>query len=591
MTALPDAPISTGSPLPDGSIITAIEGLHGAWWCLHASRPGAADVQGLVPGPALQPLWSRHADAVRALQALDHPRVLVPRGEGVVQKLPVILVPSPRGERIDLWMQRQLGRGDMDGARAVELATRIAEALQSLHAFGVHGALTFLDLWIQPAGEIEITGAGWRWLALAATGGRDPHFEASGTIAPEVRDDPYALTEAADAWSLGAMVVCLLTDAWWPHAQLQEALDQVLETAPPALGSLLEALLAEEPSQRLSDFGEIRHRLVDCQAALGFATFTGVMQAVKVDDLFAGLDLPPVQLTADQRWVVRRQGRDWGPFDEDAIFAQLDREEFDEHIDILDTMTRQVRALREVPELRDRVRAWIPVRDARVEQRRQQREQMVQGVKRTSSTAVLLTTLGVLLIGWLGYLNASAVTPMNWDAVQGEWAWEVQPPRVEYEGIAADDALLAALFDFTERPAQAEEPAATRRRRPTDRARAGGDTAWDDDREPEDDYVVDLDSSLPSSLLTSDQINATVSEHLGRIRACYDQEMQINPGFRGVTASWSIRPDGRTFQVRISEPGGASSTGQACVVRAVRRMRFPQFNNVPMNVSFPLRMR
>jgi hypothetical protein len=54
-----------------------------------------------------------------------------------------------------------------------------------------------------------------------------------------------------------------------------------------------------------------------------------------------------------------------------------------------------------------------------------------------------------------------------------------------------------------------------------------------------------------------------------------------------VTVQWSIVPDGRTTNIRIESHGEVSDDARSCLRRAFRRMRFPEFNDVPMNISVP----
>jgi hypothetical protein len=348
----------------------------------------------------------------------------------------------------------------------------------------------------------------------------------------------------------------------------------------------LEALLDEEPGLRMASPNEVRAHV---EAALAHIAEAKGPEPDK--DPFEGLELPPVP--QDQGpdelpiWIVRRDGRDWGPFSQRDVLAQLHRDEIDEHTVVVDMRDRDARTLLESLAFKAAVKAYLPVRAEKEVQRIEKREHTVAAVKRTSSTAMIATGLGVALLSYIGYVNASATAPLQMENFPGSWGFVVAMANTEYTGISADDALLAALFDYSDPAAEAQNP--DRPARPG-RAAQPDDNYEEEDEILADDYVVDFDNTAPTSLLTSDQINATVRENLYRIRDCYAAETAANPGFRGVVASWSIRPDGRVYNARLTEDSVASRTLEQCVLRAIRRMQFPQFNNTPMNISFPLRV-
>src|SRR5699024_11151303 len=103
-----------------------------------------------------------------------------------------------------------------------------------------------------------------------------------------------------------------------------------------------------------------------------------------------------------------------------------------------------------------------------------------------------------------------------------------------------------------------------------------------------EEYIIDFVSQKPAGKLNQSEVNATINKYASRIGSCFQEEMRNNANFKGATLRFSINPSGKTFSVRASTEGGKmSSTAEGCLVRAVRSMRFPQFNDVPMSVAYP----
>lgn len=577
--------LPAGSRLPDGSVIERLIESNEAISHYAASHPELG---------AVVARWvSQHA--LRAAGALDeqfnslslvaHPGVERFLGRGTLQGTPYFLTAAVPGTPLSAWLDARRSQGGPTPDEALHLAAHIARSLEAVHTAGPHAAIRLEDVIISDSGQVVLTGAGYRRLELSVVNG-SASFAGRASIAPEVCADVWQATEASDYWSLGVLLLAMLLGAEPAPEEVPSALNEASALVSAEMMALLEGLLDEEPGLRMASPAEVQAHV---NAALQRMVDERLPEPEK--DLFEGLDLPPVPQGQGPDelllWIVRRDGRDWGPFSEKDLIAQLHRDEVDENTVVVDTRNREVRSLGESPTFKAAVRAYLPVRAEKEVQRIEKRENTVKAVKRTSSTAVIATGLGVALLSYIGYVNASATEPLHMENFPGSWGYVVAAANTEYTGISADDALLAALFDYRD-PVQEQE----RSDRPR-RNGAGGSSAADLEEEDEilgDDYVVDFDNTAPTSLLTSDQINATVRENLYRIRDCYAAETAANPGFRGVVAAWSIRPDGRVFNARLTDDSVASRTLEQCVLRAIRRMQFPQFNNTPMNISFPLRV-
>lgn len=584
MSAREMAALPTGSKLPDGSVIERFLEGNEAMAHYAAVHPELGAVRAHWVAPEALRTVAALDDALKTLSSVVHRSVERHLGRGTLQGTPYFLTAAIVGTPLPKWLAQQAGEDGLSQEYALRLLTHIVRSLEVLHVAGPHAAIRLEDILLCAGGEVVLTGAGYRRVELAASV-QSQAFLSRASIAPEVRDDVWQATESADYWSLGIVLLTLLRGAEPAPEEVPSALNEVAARVSAQTLALLEALLDEEPGLRMSSPGEVR---ANVEAALKRIAEEKGPEPEK--DPFEGLDLPPVP--QDQGpdelpiWIVRRDGRDWGPFSQRDVLAQLHRDEIDEHTVVVDMRNRDARTLLESLTFKAAVKAYLPVRAEKEVQRIEKREHTVAAVKRTSSTAMIATGLGIALLSYIGYVNASATAPLQMENFPGSWGFVVAMANTEYTGISADDALLAALFDYSDPAAEAQNPD-----RPARPGRAAQpDDNYEEDEILADDYVVDFDNTAPTSLLTSDQINATVRENLYRIRDCYAAETAANPGFRGVVASWSIRPDGRVYNARLTEDSVASRTLEQCVLRAIRRMQFPQFNNTPMNISFPLRV-
>lgn len=314
--------------------------------------------------------------------------------------------------------------------------------------------------------------------------------------------------------------------------------------------------------------------------------------------LFASAKKERETVADDQeRWLVRIQGVDFGPFDGPKVRAKLEADEIDEYTVVTDNVTGELFDLLDAPHFTDFVFDYIPRRERRRLEIEQRKQDLVDEVKKRSVRATFSVALGAILLSALGLagLHFSGIlafrdlletvrpTPVEFpfDQVVRNYRFSFEVPEPEYQAIAADEALVAALF--------AEKPASRGRSR---RSGGSGNLRFDDEGAGGGDYVLDFDSSKPASKLSSKEVNATISSNSSRISSCFQDELRNNNNFKGATLRFSINPSGQTFSVRASTDGGRmSSTAENCLVRAVRSMRFPQFNDVPMSVSYPFYVR
>ncbi len=553
------------------------------------------------------------------------------------------------------------GRGRLSARHVVEMIGRSSSLLLALRPVSPAGAYAIDDMILCRDGHVALTGLGTARLALAARGA-----EAWGNlacVAPELREDRWAITEACDVYCLGVAGLALLAGRTPTVEQLPRLLDAVELQHGPGLATAFRALVSDDPHDRPSDPDEI-HGIFGLLGARGAgAVFTGQHGAVVTRtgqqaavesapapsrasgpmlvaaaevraaaptppsspavpprgqhmtepldaldvveevqrrssaptpptpppsiDLGLALDLLPSPADGNpdeqSRWVYRKDGRDIGPFPATRIRELLEAGEIDEHTEIVDLFEGGEAQLVDTHYFTDYVIDYLPRRAQAQLARAEKRERVVTEVRRTGRTTIFAGVLAAVALAAVFALTRTRPMPLPLETIYAPWPHAIAAPQPDYQSISADSALLAQLFDFSE-PAPPPPPVQARA---SGSRRSGGAAVdeWQD--EVFEEFSVRFDDTAPTRRLTSEEINGTIRGSVGAFRPCFESELRGNPGFRGATVNFSIRPDGGTFNISVDARGGLSTANERCLITAVRRLRFPQFNDVPMSVSFP----
>lgn len=548
--------------------------------------------------PSVVGAYHAHGDLFDALGALNNPSVqrLLERGQDWVA------LSFHKGETLDRWLARREGGTAPTFREAHDLLGYLCVALEALHTAGAHGALTLQNVLVDQQGAVLVLQPGVARLTLEASA-----HDLVG-LAPEVLGDPWAASEASDIYGLGVMAVAMLSNAAPTANTFSMLVEELASHYPAQVVAWVQACLSEEPIMRPGSVAEVRRALRESLVVMRAAGLSGEVvgpgaqphqsadaaaapasATAAIDALLADLDVAVAVNDSAQtgaRWLVRKQGRDFGPFDRAHVLRMLHSDEIDEHTEVVDSWTQAAAPIVDVHEFSDAVIDYLPQRAKRRLQSAERREHIVTEVKRTGRTTAIVGTLAAIVLAASAWALRAEATPVPLASLVGSFDFVVDAPQPDYQAVQADQALLAALFNFADPvPELPPEPATRARRRTADGGPAAA--AAEDEEILDGDYVVRFDGSSPSRKLTSAEINETVFANLGAVRPCLENEMRRSPRFRGATVSWSIQPDGRTFGVSVSSSGGISDENETCLTRAFRRMRFPTFNDVPMSVSFP----
>lgn len=90
--------------------------------------------------------------------------------------------------------------------------------------------------------------------------------------------------------------------------------------------------------------------------------------------------------------------------------------------------------------------------------------------------------------------------------------------------------------------------------------------------------------------LTTEQIRRVVMAHTGALRACYESEVQRQPGLHGgVTVSFTVAADGSVSDAAVAISTLQSPRVEACILRQLKAWRFPAGEGPTTVLAYPFR--
>lgn len=99
---------------------------------------------------------------------------------------------------------------------------------------------------------------------------------------------------------------------------------------------------------------------------------------------------------------------------------------------------------------------------------------------------------------------------------------------------------------------------------------------------------VERGSPRVNGYLSPEQINRVVRANQAAIRYCYEVEVQRQPNLRGrVAINWRINLQGSVTSARVAESTLRNARVEGCMVRQIRRWRFPQPDGGEVVVTYP----
>jgi len=512
--------------------------------------------------------------------------------------------------------QREQGR-EVTPAEMFHVVAQICDGLEAIHEHLVHGLLTPFNIYIAEDGVVQIQNLGFGQISarhLHAQG--EGPFHESIYVAPEVAANPENLGPRADLYSAGMIVAEMLSGGGLPR-EVGEARDvavRIARTYSAGIHRLVGTSLAEDPSKRTSSIAEFRMALENAVREAGVEPKDGlpetglrVQPAVEIRDEEADLfDVPGPDESGgreadetDERYLVRKEGLDYGPFTREEVLEQLYDDEIDEHTSVLDRAIQERAPLGEQEAFVDEVEEYIPIRAERRRKERERRQQIERRVKQ-GGKAVLVVGIfaGLVVLVGMSYYYFTRPDPKELPVEKAFVALEYEflPPPKEFKTVSADEDVLEKIFN--PEAANREVPEQIRRARRGTGGGTGGTGGGGEGATPEGESTdqevstVDMGSSEGSdTVLTDKKINNIILSDFSVLRGCVQKELENNPSFDGVTVKFYIRPNGTTGGVTLREKQYLERPVGRCLVREFRQMEFPAHSAVSnKGVTFPLQI-
>lgn len=550
-------------------------------------------------------------DRIRQAGQLEHPNLTQIHGMGRTPDGDMFVVLDfVDGDTLSsLVAERREQEQPLELAEAFHVTAHVANALAVVHEVTAHGVVTPYNVYISRDRVVKVGNLGFGRIVakyLADKKNEGPFLE-SAFVAPEVARAPNKLSPAADIFSLGMLTADLLSPHGLPadREAAHQYGRQAIKGQPPAVLELVRRALDEVPSKRPGSAGEFRDRFEDAvrqsradlyDRGYAFPVESAVEPQTSSegdDDLFdigAGPDGSEAG-SSEERYLVRRDGLDYGPYTKSEVLEQLYDDEIDEHTSIQDRVTQTRKPLGEMEAFEEEVAEYVPKREERRRKERERRERIKQTAKQ-GGIAVLgaAVAAGVVLLGVMLYYYFNRPEPQKLpiDEAFASMDYTFSPPPSDFQTVSVDDDVLAGIFNpdasgdaIRERLASAESQQGT-----GGRGSPGGSAG------EEGDSVSSVDMSEGSEetrTLSDQEIYDIILSDFESLRTCIQAQLDREPGFEGVHVKFFIRPSGSTGGVQIQESGYRDTKVGRCLVRQFRQLEFPKSSAISKRgVTFPL---
>jgi serine/threonine protein kinase len=593
-----------GTVLDDGTRITEFLGQSAGGESYRGEHPRFGSVVAKLLSAEVEAIVPLFANELDQLCGVMHPNLQRFYGTSRVAGRTLLVVEYVEGQTLRSALDVRIARGATFSFRSIfNLLSSVSSALAILHRVGPHGALTSENIFVQPDGRIKVVNVGYARL-LFASAHREEMFAQSAYVAPELWEGGSENSRASDLYALGVLTIALASGTHPTHDQMLPLLEEISSRFTPEMRALLETCLAHDPSSRIASAADFSYALGVVFQSLNALPSQGPQSGdspafrrnssviISAFPEPAGRasapSVPPTQLPPsgsshpqhgssgkhgvldEPRWVIQKRGRDFGPYPQSEVERQLEAGEIDENTRVFDLYKKESSLLIDVPAFGDFVLDFIPRREKRRLAKGEQRSELGRKAVRTVSVVVVL----ILLISAGGFAAYLKLRPAPRIIEYGklvrptlDQVFEVKKPT--YQALAPDSALVAELF-------QRPDPT------------VGSVPEGLPSEEPDEDLAaMDLAEAGPPRKLTNDEIQTTLRTNLPRMQRCFGAELRANPNFKGATVNWSVRADGKVFNVRLESAGDSSKTLELCMIRTFRAIRFPAFNDLPMNIAFP----
>jgi len=277
-----------------------------------------------------------------------------------------------------------------------------------------------------------------------------------------------------------------------------------------------------------------------------------------------------------QRWLVEKQGVDYGPFTSKQIIEKLFGEEIVADTNLYDIETDKRLALSEHSLFDDALVSWV---HEKAERDKRRAEEAREAADRRRTRTFMSIGIGLLIIvGGLG----------------GGFAWYQstlpKPEKAHLAGLVAKwTGTLPQILLPDEAPETVAETAERTKARQVD---ASMKRVRDEARKIVEEARLaassELDGTMPGGgtgkSFDQDAMNALVAERNPQIIKCLQEEIRRDPGRRNFEIKATILPRGDVINVRME---GGTPSGNSCVRSALGSLKVPPFDGTNQALRLP----
>lgn len=274
-----------------------------------------------------------------------------------------------------------------------------------------------------------------------------------------------------------------------------------------------------------------------------------------------------------QRWLMERDGIDYGPFTGKQIVEKLFKEEIDASTVIFDIETDRRLPLSEIDLFEEALVAWVHEMDKRQKQRAEEAE-AAAARRRTrivlGTILFLAVTFGGGFGGWIIYQKSLP------EPARANLAGMVTVMKVGLPPVSLPEELPETAAEIRERR-EKERKERFARANAAERARIL--------REERLAESSSLDATAGGTgKFDRSQFDTVMAGRQGGMVRCLQNEVRRNPSLKSLTVEITVIPTGELINVKMP---GASGRGQSCVRKALRGLKVSGFAGTNVKVKLP----
>lgn len=561
----------------------------------------------LMMDPALigdRAATDRLRTAVKGATEMVHKNVVGVFGMGKEGRLRYVAREFVDGQTLADLLEKKATSGKQFTLKgAYNLIAHVCNGLQYGRERMAHGTLRPSVVLINRLGRVKVADFGFAELRGAFVARRG---ELTRWDAPCFPDADGVLAD--DLHGLGTILYCLLTGAPPANPDIGAQADARL---PAALAAVVRRCLVGA-SERFADPNELKGELLAAidgvrgGDASGIGTSPGLAGgapaspgAIDEDEAEdedavqpaagnppqkapAGFVIPELRVAGTgpddgtaQRWLVERDGVDYGPYSSKQIVDQLFKEEIGSEVVLFDIETDRRLPMSEFDVFSETIVAWVHEKDQREKRRA---EEAREAAARRRTRIVLGTILAVVVLvgggfgGWFWYQSTLPVP------AKAGLAELVTAMRVGLPAVNLPEELPETAAEIRERR---EREAAVRATRAAaaERAQVAREEALAANN------VLDAAATGGGSgEFQRGAFDRAVASRQGQMFKCLQDEVRRDPSVKGLVVEITVLPSGELINVKMP---GATSRGETCVRQSLRGLRVPSFAGTNVKVKLP----